>query len=188
MGNKKYRSDYTLRYDADEKGRIKADAVYTGSRYRFAADEQTRLRSAKRTVLFVAAAWLAWLLPLLVKSAASHAFYIIFPQVGSGIALWYLTLGAAAFLRGGESLSRQQSEQLQNRLGGGCAVSMMLAAVSFVGCVVFLLQNGAAAGDILFALGAAAQTVCCALAWREREAARTVPCTPEADPAEKYGA
>ena len=187
MGNKKYRSDYTLRYDADEKGRIKADAVYTSSRYRFAADEQTRLRSAKRTVLFAAAAWLAWLLPLLVKSAASHAFYIIFPQVGSGIALWYLTLGAAAFLRGGESLSRKQSEQLQNRLGG-CAVSMMLAAVSLVGCVVFLLQNGAAVGDILFALGAAAQTVCCALAWREREAARTVPCTPEADPAEKYGA
>lgn len=188
MGNKKYRSDYKLRYDADDKGRIKADAVYTGSLYRFAAEEQTRLRAAKRTVLFAAGAWLAWLLPLLVKSGAAHAFYVIFPQVGSGIALWYLTLGAAAFLRGGEPLSRKQSEQLQNRLGGGCAVSMMLAAVSFVGCAVFMLRNGAAAGDVLFAFCAAMQFGCCLMASREREAARTVAVAADTDPAEKYGA
>ncbi|MBR5501398.1 MAG: hypothetical protein IKV55_00020 [Oscillospiraceae bacterium] len=188
MGNKKYRSDYKLRYDADDKGRIKADAVYTGSLYRFAADADVRQRGAKRTALFTAAAWLAWLLPLLVKSAAAHAFYVIFPHVGSGIALWYLALGAAAFVRSGEPLSRQQSEQLQNRLGGGSAVGMALALISFAGCAVFMLNSGAAAGDMVFALGAAAQAGCCLMAWRERDTARTVAALPETDPAEKYGA
>ena len=186
MSDKKYRSDYTLRYDADDKGRIKADAVYTGALYSFAGSDESRLAAAERMSFAVAVAWMLWLLPLLFASGAGHAFYVIFPHVGCGISLWQLTRGIALLHRAKAPLRREHSEQLKNRLNGGCAVSMALAAVAAVGCAVHLIRTSFETGSTVFALAELLLLAALVVIWRQRQAAATKPYSGETKSADKF--
>lgn len=156
MARNKYIRDYRLLEYLDEKGRIKTDYEYIGDYYRFSQPKAAK--KANRLVLAaLAAAWAAFIMAIVPRSAAARTFYVILPFLFTAIPLWMGSELMLGVLRLPESFEHRVADRLDSRPRAVAWFMAALPAAALAGELVSFLAGGSvfSAGDISFSVGAA---------------------------------
>ena len=161
MARNRYESDYRLTERVDPRGRVRRDAEYIGTEYRYVL-EPAALRRARRGVLIACAAGAAAFIgALLPHSAASHTIYITLPFVFTALPLGIAAETVLSAPRGGGTLERRQADRLSNRFPAAAAFIVILCGIALIGEGVRALTGGdLSAGDAVFSACAALEAAC----------------------------
>ncbi len=169
MARKKYIRDYRLVERVDERGRLRTDYEYIGGRYVYHLDGKTVQREKKRVLIALGAAWLFFAAGLVPNAAGMRAIYVAIPYLFAAIPMGLATDALLTAART-EPLRHQQADVLENRYPPAALFAAILPAISLAGEGVRLLLGAERnAGDLFFALCAAAVTAGGAYAFSRRE-------------------
>lgn len=146
MVSKKYVGDYRLENVPDRRGKLKTVPVYRGPLFRFKAGEQTLKTAKRRLILLTALATAALLAAMLLRSEILSRIYIVMPLVLSILPAVLLWMGIYDLLTAGDSVRRDQSDRIQNRLTGWSVVLTVLSAFSLIGQITAYLGSADAGG------------------------------------------
>ncbi|HIR12592.1 MAG TPA: hypothetical protein IAB31_01555 [Candidatus Choladousia intestinavium] len=153
MIRKKYSSDYKIHQSLDKNGRIKKEAEYTGTKYRFALPKEARLPRAGRLFAAGVLGWAAYLLPLATRNYLSSVIFCILPHVCAAIPLWLFLYSLFQARFGQEPLFREKADKISGRLYYGALATAVLSALAVLGSlawILFMAHGNFVAGDILF--------------------------------------
>ena len=158
MASHKYLGDYRLE-NVEKNGKLKTVAVYRGRYYRFINPEALR-KDRTRLIVSAAVFWLAQLVALTVPSDWAHLMFVIMPMVFAMLPFWFASMGIYTAFAVRPPLRRDQAEKVESRFSGGSLIAALLSGASFTGSFVAFFTHTQAhpAGDVIFALCAAAQT------------------------------
>ncbi len=135
MGARKYAGDYRLENVPGKGGKLRTVPVYRGAFYRFSAPPDRLCRAKRNCVIFLCAASLGLLVPMLLTGELLRRWYVLFPLVLALVPAFGLWRSVYHLLRAGERVIREHRDQMQERLAARSVALLILAALSLAGQV-----------------------------------------------------
>ena len=161
MAINRYVKDYRLVETVDERGRIKTEYEYIGSRYEYVSDRPTLMKNRRIIVALCCVSWFIFIAALVPFSASMRKIYISMPFLFSALPLGILTEVLISAPVHGKPIERRQAERLSNRWPAAAFFMMLLDGISFLGAVVSILAGMEyQSGDGYFLVFAAVLTAC----------------------------
>jgi len=148
LKERKYKEDYGIEVQLDERGRDKRVAVYRGEYYTMAEDG-AHARQTRRIFVLMAALFILFYLFYMFSGVPSSYCIYVLPLASCAVfPLFYWLCGLAAILRAPRKMTRVQKENSAGRIlrsATGCMILMMMACV---GDVIFLLRSGSMKAEL----------------------------------------
>ncbi|MBR7082307.1 MAG: hypothetical protein IKI49_06380 [Oscillospiraceae bacterium] len=153
MRREKYLKDYTVRDVVGSDGKLRSEAVYTGSLFSF-RDGGDRLRRSK--LICSAAALvccLSALVPLVIAPPVTRCLYAMLPLVLALLPVFGLCscIWLAIFAK--TPVTRRQKDRIDGRLAAWGSVLLALSALSAVGQVVYYIRSAFTPADLPVTVG-----------------------------------
>ena len=133
MGARKYAGDYRLENVPGKGGKLRTVPVYRGAFYRFSSPPDRLRRAKKNCIIFLCAASVGLLLPMLLTGELLRRWYVLFPLVLALVPAFGLWRSAYHLLRAGERVIREHKEQMQERFAARSIALLILAVLSLAG-------------------------------------------------------
>lgn len=136
MKERKYKGQYKLHTEMDEKGREKRVAVYQGDYYALDLTVEAKRAFFKRSLIVLAVFAVLYMAYLCLASPSSYCIYVL-PFASAAMApLVYCIMGMVSMLRAPQKMTSVQKEKGIGRV-----------MRSFLGCMVLLFL--ASLGDLI---------------------------------------
>lgn len=137
----KYSKDYRIQHILNEQGKLTSVAEYVGPRYRYAAPPEKLRRDGAVLTAAVALSAAALLLPLCVVAPVLRMWYVMLPLALALAPMALLVQWCVRFhLRRGD-VTREQKDQLTERLPPWSGLQAMLALWSLIGQLVYAVYG-----------------------------------------------
>lgn len=136
---KKYVKDYRLTDSVDTRGKLCTETEYIGGQFYFQQGAAAVRARAKVLAGFNAAAWAAWLTPLLFNNGAMHIAFISFPYLFAPLPLWLMSMAVYTALTTPEPMKHKQSDRVCNLLPGGSIAAAILSGIALIGLGISLI-------------------------------------------------
>ena len=175
MVSKKYTQDFVVEYDKTPRGRLKARAVYKGKLYTFSDTEEKIRITAKCFAVLSATAWIVFLVPLFLLSAAARTSYVIIPHVCVFLPLLGMSAVTVDLWTVKPPLYREKSDHISQRTPKSALFMMLFSGAAALGLVIKLFLNPyiVMPGDLIFALCEAILLTASCLLFKSRGRTRT---------------
>lgn len=141
MGSKKYLTDYSLNYEPDKKGNLKAVPVYKGTYYGFEKDDATVRKAKWFITAMLICGTIVYIIPLLLEEVCTKKFYVLVPYALCVFPIFFAYGSLFKVIFAKDKVTREHKDKAQPRLKGMCFLSMLLAVLSLVGQVVFAINE-----------------------------------------------
>ena len=153
MVTKRYVKDYKFSETLAENGRIRTEAVYTGSYYRLTSPERAKA-GAVRFFRAFAALWALFVGAMIPESAASRTLYVFFPYAFLAIPLWRVSASLWVLRRAGERMIRSEAEKISPRLSQTARSGAVVSGAVLASLAVMVLASPGRVqvSDLLFAV------------------------------------
>ncbi len=136
------KSDYSIEYSRDEKGRLKKKAVYTGPDFYYALPEEYRNKAKKILAAFIASDLVFTLIPLLIPDPLMHKWYTSAPLIICLLGDIHLLMGLYVFLRAKEPLKREETKNGFERIAIWSLLNTIFSFTSVTGQIIWHVKNG----------------------------------------------
>ncbi len=152
MISRKYAKDFDVEYDQTPSGRLKARAVYKGKLYVFSDTDEKKRNTAVYFTILLAAAWIAFFMPLGVLSAAARTSYVILPHVCVFLPMIGMSAVVYDLWTAKPPLTREESDHISHRAPKSALFMTVFSGIAAAGLVIRLCagQNVAIPGDLIF--------------------------------------
>lgn len=150
MISKKYLVDYRVVETVDDKGKIRAEAVYIGGDY--VVEPPVAVRDRWLILGLSALSWVAFIGALLPVTDAAQIAYVMLPYVACMVTMYLMTGAAIMFVREKEIMTREKAEKISKRVLYGTLLTAVLSGASFIALTVTIITSDSEfpANDILF--------------------------------------
>ena len=162
MVSKKYLGDYRLENVPDHRGKLKTVPVYRGPLFRFTAKEEVLKKAKRRNLLLVSLITAALLTTMLLHSGMLSRIYVAMPLVLSILPAVLLWTGVFHLFTAGDSVPRDKSDHIHNRIAGWSTVLIILSSLSLIG-QIFAYFDGGGVADLPVTLCAVVIVACASL-------------------------
>lgn len=171
---KKYIKDYKFSESVTERGRIKTEAVYVGSYYRF-TDPELGGRLSRQLLPACVLLWAVFFAALIPESSSMRRMFVALPYAFTALPLGLLTGTAWRIRTQKQPFIHSDSDKISTRGPASMLFTMLLAGVSFLGAGIAALvrPESLSAGDALFIPLSAVLTVLSALVFTRRKGLKT---------------
>ena len=136
MLTRKYVKDFKVEYDETPDGRLEARVTYTGRYYTFIDTAQKVRKTAKYFSLLLSAAWIAFVVPLLVMSAAARTSYVILPHVFCFFPLMGMTAVTVDLWTEKPPLKQEKRDHISRRAPISALLMVLLSGAASAGYIV----------------------------------------------------
>jgi len=142
LKERKYKEDYGIEVQLDERGRDKRVAVYRGEYYAL-PEGGARKQQIKRTYVLTAALFtLFYLIYMLSGAPSSYCIYVLPFASCAVFPLFYWLCGLISMLRAPAKMTRVQKENGVGRILRSATGAMILMMIACVGDIIFVLRSG----------------------------------------------
>ena len=173
MAKNRFRSDYQLIEDADEKGRLRTTYRYKGPVCRFEAPAEKTDLLKKRLPAAAAAAWGFWILGMVYFSNAMRFLPAALSYAVCGLPLAILTDCCFSFRNMKEPLEKRHADRMNNRYPASGFFLILCSGFGILGGIAAWLRKGIVLpGDLLYMTGTAEILLTGIFAFRQAKSVR----------------
>ena len=173
MSKNRFRGDYQLIEDADEKGRLRTTYRYKGPVCRFEAPEEKTDLLKKQLPAAAGAAWGFWILGMVWLSNAMHFIPAALSYVVSTLPLAIFTDCCFSFHNMKEPLENRHADRMNNRYPAACFFLILCSVSGILGGIAAWLRMGIILpGDLLYMAGASEILLTGIFAFRQSKSVR----------------
>ena len=156
MRGRRYTKDYGLENVLDGKGRMRTVSVYKGPGFVFREPPETVEREKRICPILTGLVLVAVFIPLCLRAASMHLWYVSVPTVVSLIPFWMLATACASLIGAKPPVTREVKDRIHERVVIWSLALAFLSLFALVGQIVNLAGGGGGSDWIVGACSLAA--------------------------------